>query len=111
MTAVSENGPGLGVGRLRIRLDQPLPPELLLDPGALDDDVEAADVVAAPPSRAELRRRAEESARAERSRRSVWRAWWLYPLVAGVLVCGWLGYQSASAPAPQEPIVVPVPGS
>ncbi|MEI8058045.1 MAG: hypothetical protein WCI29_11615 [Actinomycetes bacterium] len=50
----------------------------------------------APLSRAEQRRIAEESARRAKSGRAIWRAWWLYPLLATAAVCIYLGAQSAS---------------
>ena len=57
-------------------------------------------------TRVEQRRIAEQSARTARSSRSLWRAWWVYPLVAAIAACVYLGLQSASAPVVEGPSVV-----
>jgi len=77
--------------------------------------------VAHPPStggmasRLELRRARQAEERRLRSQRGVkglLKAWWFYPLVAIVLVCCYLGIQSALAPRTIEPpIVVTTPTS
>lgn len=78
--------------------------------GAWAIGVRRDDEPAPAPTRAQLRREAEQAARAQRSRRALWRAWWVYPLLLGAAACVWFGVQSASAPAPREPVVVSVPG-
>jgi hypothetical protein len=57
-------------------------------------------------SRADQRRQAEARARDARASRALWKAWWLYPLVGGVLVATYLGVQSAGQGSVREPTVV-----
>ena len=57
-------------------------------------------------TRAELRRIAAEKQRRERSRRALWRAWWLYPLLVAIATTVYLGYRSASTPAAPGPTVI-----
>jgi hypothetical protein len=64
------------------------------------------DVTEPRPSRIETRRRAEALAEAERRSRSVLRAWWIYPLVSALVVCLYLGVQSATTGRPTDPTVV-----
>ena len=55
-------------------------------------------------SRSERRRLEELRAKERRAGRSLWRAWWLYPLVLLIAVFVYLGLQSSSnvpPPAPQ----------
>jgi hypothetical protein len=72
----------------------------------------AAQVTVPPPaatdaaSRTEQRRLANERARAARSQNAIWKAWWLYPLVAAIGVCVWFGIQSAADQPRPEPSVV-----
>lgn len=107
MTALSENGAAWSL-RVPVADEPAARPDLVVDDRPTLDS--SSDEPGPAPTRAQLRREAEAAARAQRSRRSLWRAWWLYPLVAGAAVCVWFGVQSASAPAPQEPVVVSVPG-
>jgi len=72
----------------------------------------AAAVAAAPAalSRTEQRKREEEQAKASKKRNSIFKAWWLYPLIAAIAVCGYLGWRSAQVPvstAPTIPVVIP----
>lgn len=77
------------------------------------------------PTRAELRRAAEAAGVAEVSRQerrrqqerqqktravrgSIWTAWWLYPLVAAIGVCVYLGFQSAGTAPPPAPVVTQI---
>jgi hypothetical protein len=57
-------------------------------------------------SRVELRRLANERARAARSQNAIWKAWWFYPLVAALGLCVWFGVQSAANQPSVEPSVV-----
>ena len=57
-------------------------------------------------SRTEQRRLADESARAQRSQKAIWKAWWLYPLVAAIGVCVYFGIQSAANQPDMTPRVV-----
>jgi hypothetical protein len=57
-------------------------------------------------SRVEQRRLADERARAARSQNAIWKAWWLYPLVAALGLCVWFGVQSAANQPRPEPSVV-----
>ena len=70
-------------------------------------------VVAAPAtsglSRTEQRKREEAARQSAKKSNSIFKAWWLYPLVAAIAVCGYLGWKSAQVPvtnAPSTPIVV-----
>lgn len=56
-------------------------------------------------SRADRRRVQEERDRAERARRSIWRAWWFYLLLMVVIAVVYLGLTSASQPSPSAPVV------
>jgi len=57
-------------------------------------------------SRLEQRRLADESARAHRSQRAIWKAWWVYPLAAAIAICVWFGVQSAAHQPDTTPRVV-----
>jgi hypothetical protein len=57
-------------------------------------------------SRLEQRRIAEARRRAARSSRALWKAWWVYPLVAAILLTLWLGIQSTSRTPVRAPSVV-----
>jgi hypothetical protein len=61
---------------------------------------------AAATSRTEQRRIAEEQAKRARTSRALWKAWWLYPLVALIGVAIWFGVQSAGKTPPDQPTVV-----
>lgn len=72
----------------------------------------AATAVSAAPvglSRTEQRKREQEALKNAKKSNSLFKAWWLYPLVAAIVVCGYLGWQSAQKPvntAPTTPVVV-----
>ena len=68
-----------------------------------------ADYAAA--SRSELRQTHERQMRAARRDRALWKAWWLYPLLAVIAVCVYLGLRSASTPVPDGPQWVVTSGS
>jgi hypothetical protein len=74
------------------------------DPPAAPAHTRAAAVTAT--TRREQRRVAAERARQARSQNAIWKAWWLYPLVAAIGVCVWFGVQSAANQPHQEPSVV-----
>jgi len=57
-------------------------------------------------SRTEQRRLADERARAARSQRAIWKAWWVYPVAAGIGICIWFGVQSAANQPNTSPSVV-----
>jgi len=57
-------------------------------------------------SRTQQRRLADERARARRSQKAIWKAWWLYPLVAAIGVCVYFGVQSAANQPDTTPRVV-----
>jgi hypothetical protein len=65
-------------------------------------------VVAAPVtsglSRTEQRKREEEARKSAKKSNSIFRAWWLYPLIAAIAVCGYLGWRSAQVPTPTGPV-------
>jgi hypothetical protein len=48
-------------------------------------------------SRTEQRRENERASRAARSENAIWRAWWFYPLVAGILLSAVMGVASLGA--------------
>ena len=112
MTALSEPASAMGFGQAQRRAagGAQHPIELVVDdrPTVVWDDDDLSSPVAAAPTRADLRRQAEAAARADRSRQALWRAWWVYPLLAAAVLCGWLGLQSSSVPAPAAPVVVTV---
>jgi hypothetical protein len=61
-------------------------------------------------SRTEQRKREEELAKSAKKKNSIFKAWWLYPLIAAIAVCGYLGWRSAQVPvntAPTTPVVIP----
>ncbi|MGE4115352.1 MAG: hypothetical protein AB7G36_14345 [Candidatus Nanopelagicales bacterium] len=62
-----------------------------------------------PSSRAERRRAEEARARAARAQRSVWRAWWLYPLLLCLGAAMYLGASSAMQTPPATPVVTTEP--
>jgi hypothetical protein len=74
-----------------------------------------APVYQAPPaapaglSRTEQRKREEAARKSMKKSNSLFKAWWLYPLVAAIAVCAYLGWKSAQVPvsnAPSTPVVV-----
>jgi hypothetical protein len=69
-------------------------------------EAEAAAAARATASRAERRRLEDEQSKQQQARTSVWRAWWLYPLVALIGLCVYLGIESsADAPPAKQPVV------
>ena len=69
----------------------------------------AAAPVATGLSRTEQRKRDEAAQKSAKSSKSLFKAWWLYPLVAAIVVCSYLGWKSAQVPvsnAPTTPVVV-----
>lgn len=71
-------------------------------------EAEAAAAARTTASRAERRRLEDEQSRQRMARTSVWRAWWLYPLVALIGVCVYLGIQSSVDAPPAKPPVVEI---
>jgi len=63
---------------------------------------------AAAGSRAERRRLAELEDKQRSSRASMWRAWWLYPLVALIGVFVYLGLQEGKDAPPATPPIVQI---
>lgn len=63
---------------------------------------------AAELSRQERRRQQERQQKARAVRGSIWTAWWLYPLVAAIGVCVYLGFQSAATAPPPAPVVTQI---
>jgi hypothetical protein len=60
-------------------------------------------------SRLEQRRIAEARRRTASSSRALWKAWWVYPLAAAILMTLWLGIQSAQrSPAPAPTVVTTI---
>ena len=60
-------------------------------------------------SRTEQRKRQEEALKSAKKSTSIFKAWWLYPLIAAIVVCGYLGWKSAQVPvsnAPATPQVI-----
>ncbi len=69
----------------------------------------AAVPAAAGLSRTEQRKREEAAQKSAKKAKSLFKAWWLYPLVAAIVVCSYLGWKSAQVPvnnAPSTPVVV-----
>ena len=69
----------------------------------------AAAPAAAGLSRTEQRKREEAAQKSAKKSKSLFKAWWLYPLVAAIVVCSYLGWKSAQVPvnnAPSTPVVV-----
>lgn len=60
-------------------------------------------------SRTERRRLEHAEAAAARSQHALWKAWWLYALIAAVGVAVFLGVRSASEAPPPQPVVTTVP--
>lgn len=70
-----------------------------------------APAAAAPAglSRTEQRKREEAARKSTKRANSLFKAWWLYPLVAAIAVCAYLGWKSAQVPvnnAPSTPVIV-----
>jgi hypothetical protein len=60
-------------------------------------------------SRTEQRKLDEQAAKNAKKSNSIFKAWWLYPLIAAIAVCAYLGWKSAqTAPstAPTTPVVI-----
>ena len=55
------------------------------------------------PSRSELRMQAQAAQKQVRRQRALWKAWWLYPLLAVIGSCVYFGVRSASTPVPDGP--------
>jgi Flp pilus assembly protein TadB len=75
-------------------------------------EAQAAVSQNASASRLERRRQAELQSKQQKTRGALWRAWWLYPLVALIGVCVYLGFQSvgdAPAPTPQVSTITEEP--
>jgi hypothetical protein len=91
----------------------PLDTSLVPAPQAAGGRAAARRAAQAPAgaSRSEQRRLAEEQARAARSGHALWKAWWVYPLMAGVVVAAYFGIQSAVQAPVREPVVVQTIGT
>ena len=65
----------------------------------------------APPalSRTERRRLEDAEVSAVRSQSALWKAWWVYGLVAAVGIAVFLGVRSAADAPPPQPVVTTVP--
>jgi len=63
-----------------------------------------------PLSRAEARERQRVATKAKNPIRALLMTWWVYPLLAGIAVCVYMGAQNAGTPLPSNrPIVVVTP--
>ena len=60
-------------------------------------------------SRTERRRLEDAEVSAARSQSALWKAWWVYALIAAVGVAVFLGVRSAADPPPPQPVVTTVP--
>ena len=67
-----------------------------------------SEAAAAPLSRTERRRLEEAQAKDVQTRHSLWRAWWLYALLALVGLAVFLGFRSAADAPPPAPQITTI---